>query len=257
MISVIIPVLNEADNIESFLRHLQPFRESGHELILVDGGSTDNTLSHVAPWVDRVLVSGAGRARQMNAGAAVAKGDLLLFQHVDTLLPDSTVCTLSSLEGKSCWGRFDVCLSPGHWMFPVISGLMNIRSRVTGIATGDQSIFVSRDLFDRVGGFPLQPLMEDVELSTRLKRITSPVCIRNKVRTSSRRWQEKGVWRTIFLMWQFRLAYFLGIPAETLAASYYPGYELKSDIRVREVSFENCPDINTGDALCKVQKEDG
>ncbi|OOV88513.1 TIGR04283 family arsenosugar biosynthesis glycosyltransferase [Oceanospirillum linum] len=170
MISVIIPVLNEADNVESFLRHLQPFRESGHELILVDGGSTDSTLSLAAPWVDRVLVSAAGRAQQMNAGAAVAKGNMLLFQHVDTILPDSAVCTLSSLGARSCWGRFDVCLSPGHWMFPVIAGLMNIRSRVTGIATGDQSIFVSRDLFDQVNGFPLQPLMEDIELSVRLKK---------------------------------------------------------------------------------------
>ena len=226
MISIVIPVLNEASKIVRFLQHLQPFREAGHELILVDGGSHDGTPELAEDLVDQLVLTDAGRAHQMNQGAALAKGDLLLFQHVDTWLPDKAVTLLASLEGESVWGRFDVRLTPGHWMFPVIAHLMNYRSRLTGIATGDQSIFVSRELFVRVGGFPAQRLMEDVELSGRLKRYADPLCLREKVLTSSRRWRHQGVWKTIFLMWRLRLAYFLGRSPEQLAAIYYP--QLKS-----------------------------
>lgn len=225
MISVIIPALNESDQIVAFLEHLQGFRAAGHELILVDGGSCDGTPELAIPYVDRILITSPGRAHQMNAGADVAEGQLLLFQHVDTHLPENAVHLLVALldRSESFWGRFDVRLSPGHWLLPVVAGMMNLRSRFTQIATGDQSLFVSRDLFDEVGGFPRQPLMEDVELSTRLRRLSAVVCIRSPAITSSRRWMKHGVWKTILLMWRLRLSYFMGTSPEQLAALYYPG----------------------------------
>lgn len=242
MISVIIPVLNEAERIEPFLQHLHPFRTAGHELIIVDGGSTDSTPEKCVPYADRVLIASAGRAHQMNVGADAAQGHLLLFQHVDTLLPDTAMAVLSKLSGseEQVWGRFDVCLTAGHWMFPIISTLMNWRSRFTHIATGDQSIFISRSLFEEVGGFPDQPLMEDIELSARLRGLAAPVCLKERVTTSSRRWQKKGVWKTIVLMWRFRLAYFMGTPAEQLAAIYYPGLKPVTDRSVKQLHPKPC-----------------
>ncbi len=242
MISVIIPVLNESETIEVFLRHLQPFRNSGHELIVVDGGSADGTPDKCVPFADKVLVTSTGRAHQMNVGADAAEGSLLLFQHVDTLLPENAESVLSgvSVSDAPVWGRFDVRLTPGHWMFPVISRLMNWHSRFTHIATGDQSIFVSRTLFDEVGGFPAQPLMEDIELSARLRRLAAPVCLKERVTTSSRRWQKKGVWKTIGQMWRFRLAYFMGTPAEQLAAIYYPGLKPVTDPSVKQLHPKLC-----------------
>jgi len=222
LISVIVPVLNESEQIESVLQQLQVFRQAGHEVILIDGGSTDHTVVLAQPYVDVLLESERGRANQMNAGAEAALGDLLLFQHVDTRLPPDALEQLDGLKGRSLWGRFDVRLSSGHWMFPVIAQMMNWRSRLTGIATGDQSIFVSRDLFDQIGGIPPQPLMEDIALSARLKKIVAPVCLKAAVTTSSRRWQKKGVWRTILLMWAMRLAYAFGVSAHYLADIYYP-----------------------------------
>jgi len=222
LISVIVPVLNESEQIESVLQQLQVFRQAGHEVILIDGGSTDHTVALAQPYVDVLIESERGRASQMNAGAEIALGDLLLFQHVDTRLPPDALEQLDGLQGKSLWGRFDVRLSSGHWMFPVIAQMMNWRSRLTGIATGDQSIFVSRDLFKKIGGIPPQPLMEDIALSTCLKKIVAPVCLKAAVTTSSRRWQKKGVWRTIFLMWAMRLAYAFGVSAHYLADIYYP-----------------------------------
>lgn len=222
MISVVVPVLNEAAQIESLLLDLQTFRHAGHELIVVDGGSSDLSVTLAEPWVDRIVHSDRGRALQMNAGAQVAQGDLLLFQHVDTRLPASALECLQGLAGRDVWGRFDVQLTRGHWMFPVIARFMNWRSRLTGIATGDQSIFVARGLFERTAGFPGQPLMEDIELTARLRKVMPPICLRDRVVTSSRRWQQKGVWRTIFLMWRLRLAYFLGVSPERLVEIYYP-----------------------------------
>lgn len=237
MISVIIPVLNESETIEVFLRHLQSFRNSGHELIVVDGGSTDGTPEKCVLFADKVLATSSGRAHQMNVGADAAQGNLLLFQHVDTQLPDNAESVLNGLStsDEQVWGRFDVRLTPGHWMFPVISRLMNWRSRFTHIATGDQSIFISRSLFDEVGGFPAQPLMEDVELCSRLRKLATPVCLDDKVVTSSRRWQKHGVWKTMVLMWRFRLAYFMGTPAEQLAAIYYPNIKPVTDPKVDQL----------------------
>lgn len=225
MISIIIPVLNEQQGIVQQLQALQVFRQQGHEIIMVDGGSTDDTITLSQPLVDKVLYSQPGRAYQMNLGAAQASGELLLFQHCDSQLPDEALTLLEALPAQQ-WGRFDVRLTGRHPMFKVIAFMMNWRSRLTGIATGDQSIFVSRPLFEQLGGFPEQPLMEDVELSSRLCQQQKPVCFKQALTTSSRRWQQKGVWRTILLMWRLRLAYFCGVSAEKLVQQYYPDYVL-------------------------------
>lgn len=223
MISIIIPVLNEQRSIVQQLQALQVFRQQGHEIIVVDGGSSDDTIALSHPLVDKVLYSRPGRAYQMNLGAAQANGDLLLFQHCDSLLPDNALTLLEGVSSSE-WGRFDVRLTGRHPMFKVIAFMMNWRSRLTGIATGDQSIFVSRSLFEQVGGFPEQPLMEDIELSTRLRQQQKPVCFKQALTTSSRRWQQKGIWKTILLMWRLRLAYFCGVPAKKLVQQYYPNY---------------------------------
>lgn len=219
-LSIVVPVLNEADGIVAQLATLQPLRTRGHELVVVDGGSDDGTPALAAPLVDRVVASPAGRAMQMNAGAAVAIGDALLFLHADTCLPpDADALVLAALERRG-WGRFDVRIEGAHPMLRVVAAAMNVRSRWTSVATGDQAIFCTRETFDRVGGFPALPLMEDVALSKRLRRIGPPACLRECVVTSGRRWERHGVFRTIALMWRMRLAYFVGVDPERLARWY-------------------------------------
>jgi len=222
-ISVIIPCLNEAMICVPRLRALQPLRLQGHELILVDGGSTDGTLMLSGSLVDRTLVSRPGRALQMSLGAEVASGDVLRFLHLDSRLPadaDSQVLR-QAMDGPG-WGRFDVGLSGNRPMFRIIERMMNLRSRLTGMVTGDQGMFVQRSLFDRVGGFPRIALMEDLAISRRLKHIARPACLQARIITSSRRWERDGVWRTIGLMWFLRTAYHLGADPEWLARLYYP-----------------------------------
>jgi len=221
-LSVIIPALNEAGVVEGLLEPLQPLRGEGVELILVDGGSVDDTVLLAAPLVDRVLASSPGRALQMNAGARCAAGDVLWFLHADSL---ATVrhgeAIIASLRNASAaWGRFDVTLSGRHPLFRVIEFLMNHRSRLTGIATGDQGIFVRRSLFEALGGFADIPLMEDLQLSSRLRRQGAPLCLHPRLVTSSRRWEEGGILRTILLMWRLRLAYFMGADPRRLARRY-------------------------------------
>ncbi len=207
-LSVVVPVWREAAGIEEILQRLQPVRQSGHELIVVDGGSPDNTADLARPLCDRLLVSEPGRAVQMNAGAAAARGDLILFLHADTRLPPDALEQLSESQrlGRP-WGRFDVRLSGRHVMFSVIAWFMNRRSRLTGVCTGDQGIFVRRDVFEALGGYRAMPLMEDVELSKRLKLVARPYCISSAVITDSRRWEQGGVWPTIVLMWRLRWRY--------------------------------------------------
>lgn len=220
--SIIIPCLNEADQIGELLHSLRPLRSRGAELIVVDGGSADGTLDIAAPLADRALAAARGRAAQMNAGAAVASGDVLLFLHADTRLPpdaDTAVAQALECPGR-CWGRFDVRISGPHLLLRVVAAMMNARSRWTGIATGDQAIFVTREAFGRVGGYAEIPLMEDIALSKRLKPLAHPLCLRARVTTSGRRWQQHGVLRTILLMWRLRLAYALGADPERLAARY-------------------------------------
>ena len=157
----------------------------------------------------------------MNAGGAQARGEVLRFMHADTRLPaDAMGSIAAALAGGADWGRFDVDIAGRSPMLPVIAALMNLRSRWSGIATGDQAIFVRRTLFESIGGFPDQPLMEDIELSSRLRRKHRPACLRARVVTSGRRWEQHGVWRTILLMWSLRLRYWLGTPADTLARAY-------------------------------------
>jgi len=220
-LSIIVPVLDEAANIVA-LQALAPLRARGAEIIVVDGGSADDTAALAAPFADRVLASARGRATQMNAGAASARGDVLLFLHADTRLPaDAERLILEGLaQSRRAWGRFDVTIEGGHPLFPIIAWFMNTRSRLTGIATGDQAMFVRRDAFAAAGGFPEIALMEDIAFARRLKRVSRPVCLRARVITSGRRWEKRGVLRTILLMWRLRLAYFFGARPDNLAQQY-------------------------------------
>lgn len=219
-ISVIIPALNEAGSIEETLLPLQAWRQQGHEIIVADGGSQDNTRTLALPLADQVVNSPRGRANQMNSGANMATGDVLLFLHADTQLPIEAPKLIRNALKQKPWGRFDVSLSGRHTMFRVIEFMMNHRSRLTGIATGDQAIFVARDLFEKLNGFAKIPLMEDIDLSKRLKSFSHPACIRHKLITSSRRWEQYGIFKTILLMWQLRLAYFFGAEPEQLKKRY-------------------------------------
>ena len=231
-VSVIIPALNEAEEIRSTLNALQLLRSAGHEIILVDGGSTDQTVALSAPLADRVIVSTVrGRACQMNAGAYQATGDILLFLHADTRLPlNAITAVLSEMANSSkAWGRFNVRLTGRNLMLRIVERMINWRSRLTGIATGDQAIFVRKDIFDAIGGFPEIPLMEDIAFCRRLKQAySSPLCLSEKVITSSRRWEENGIMRTILLMWWLRFAYFMGTPPGLLA-QYYRHGETKNE----------------------------
>ncbi|WP_296811220.1 TIGR04283 family arsenosugar biosynthesis glycosyltransferase [Thiocapsa sp.] len=221
-ISVIIPTLNEARGIVALLDELAPIRAADGEILVVDGESPDGTAGIAAPLADRVLSAPRGRAAQMNVGAAAARGDLLVFLHADTRAPIEALLRLPDLLARSgrSWGRFDVRIEGRHPLLPLIAWSMSQRSRLTGIATGDQAIFVDRALFERVGGFPDIALMEDIALSRRLKRDGRPLCLRDRVITSGRRWESKGVARTVLLMWWLRLAYALGVRPDRLSRIY-------------------------------------
>jgi len=221
-LSIIIPVLDEAAAIADALCALSPLRARGAEAIVVDGGSTDDTLARATPLADRVIAGARGRAAQMNAGAALARGAVLLFLHADTRLPpDADRLVLDGLAkfGRA-WGRFDVAIEGRHALLPLVAAFMNARSRLTGIATGDQAMFMTREAFGAAGGFPDIVLMEDIELARRLKRISRPLSLRARVSTSGRRWESRGVVRTILLMWRLRLAYFFGADPKELRARY-------------------------------------
>ena len=224
-VSVIIPVLNEESAIREKLPAMQWIRQAGHELVVVDGGSIDDSFGVAQKYTDTAITSSQGRAAQMNAGASIATGDVLLFLHVDTVLPTNGINNIltycSNNKGKLTWGRFNVHLSGSHFMFRVIETLMNFRSRVSGIATGDQAIFINKDLFEKIGGYKEIPIMEDIEISRRLKKISRPACIQSHVITSSRRWETSGIYRTVFLMWRLRLSYWLGADPMRLAKQYY------------------------------------
>jgi rSAM/selenodomain-associated transferase 2 len=221
-LSVVIPVLNEAACLDTTLSCLQPMRERGHEVIVVDGGSHDATVSLADRSADRVIHSRSGRARQMNAGAQVATGDILWFLHADTRTPehvDQLILTALA-SGEHHWGRFDVELAAGSPLLGWVARFMNLRSRLTGIATGDQGIFMTRAAYERIGGFEDIPLMEDIEASRALRRVSRPSVPPATLLTSARRWQRHGVIKTIVTMWGLRLAYFLGVPSQRLARYY-------------------------------------
>ena len=222
-LSIVVPTLDEAAGIAATLEALQVLRGRSAEVIVVDGGSRDGTPALAAPLADLVVTAPRGRAAQMNAGAAAARGTVLLFLHADTRLPEGADALIAQAlrEGRGpVWGRFDVRIDGRSRGLRMVGTMMNLRSRLTGIATGDQAMFVRRAAFDAAGGFPLQPLMEDIELSRRLLQQTRPACLRQRVRTSGRRWDQRGLWPTIVLMWRLRWAYWRGTPAEALAERY-------------------------------------
>jgi len=222
-ISIIMPVLNEAETLGECLRDLQALRAQRCELIVADGGSRDRSAVLAAPLADRVVLAPKGRALQMNAGAEQAGGSILWFLHADSRPPPSAARLIREAMAVSGvgWGRFDVRLSGRRPSLRIVETMMNLRSRLSGIATGDQGIFVRRALFERIGGYPSIALMEDIALSRLLKRHGRPVCLRQRLQTSSRRWERDGVWRTILLMWRLRLAYFFGADPARLARMYY------------------------------------
>jgi rSAM/selenodomain-associated transferase 2 len=219
-VSIIIPVLNEEQSICATLERLQVFRQQGCEVIVVDAGSVDNTDVIAAALSDQLITSGKGRALQMNLGASHAQHDILWFLHADTLVPENAIDIIESSLTDREWGRFNVKLSGAHGMFRIIELMMNIRSCITAIATGDQGIFVKHTLFSRLGGYPEIPLMEDIALSKKLKQVSRPVCIKDNLVTSSRRWEEKGIMKTVLLMWKLRFLYFIGVSADDLARQY-------------------------------------
>jgi rSAM/selenodomain-associated transferase 2 len=224
-LAVIIPVLNEGATLGAVLARLAPLRARGARLIVVDGGSTDATVARAGAGADRVILSGRGRAVQMNAGARdplAQEVDVLLFLHADTELPAEADRAIfrALADGPRCWGRFDVRIAGSHLLLPLIATLMNWRSRLTGICTGDQAIFVSRAAFSALDGFAPIALMEDIEFSRRARTLSAPVALRQRVTTSGRRWERSGALRTMLLMWRLRLAFFFGADPDDLARRY-------------------------------------
>ena len=226
-ISVVLPVRNEAGLIREQLQRLQCYRAKGHEVIVIDGGSVDATVEQTEGLVDRCEVSIAGRSNQMNQGASQSKGDILLFLHADTELPtnaDECICNALTAQG-SRWGWFNVKLSKPQLAFRVVASMMNWRARLTSVSTGDQALFVERELFQEVGGFPPLALMEDIAISKVLRRRGSPARPVGLVTTSSRRWEENGLISTILLMWRLRFLYFIGVKPQRLRDMYYPSHD--------------------------------
>jgi rSAM/selenodomain-associated transferase 2 len=221
-LSIVLPVLNEAAIIVAALEALAPLRARGVEIVVADGGSHDGTPGLARLLADHVVAAPRGRGPTMNVGAATANGDALLFLHADTALPEDADRLIGAALARRAWGRFDLRIAGRHRLLAVVARMINLRSRATGVATGDQAIFVTRAAFAAVGGFPDLPLMEDIAISQRLKRLCRPSCIGVPVITSGRRWEQNGVLRTILLMWQLRLAYYLGAEPARLARRYGP-----------------------------------
>ncbi|MEO8250476.1 MAG: TIGR04283 family arsenosugar biosynthesis glycosyltransferase [Burkholderiales bacterium] len=220
-LAIVMPVLDEGASLTQRLAALKPLRARGVRVVVVDGGSGDDSLALACTGADLALIAPRGRASQMNAGAGACDAELLLFLHADTQLPErADELVRAALAQGKVWGRFDVRIDSPRRLLATVAGAMNLRSRLTGIATGDQAIFMRRGAFDAVGGFPALPLMEDIAMSRRLKRLSGPACLRETVLTSARRWEQHGAWRTIGLMWRLRAAHFLGADPDRLAQRY-------------------------------------
>jgi rSAM/selenodomain-associated transferase 2 len=223
LLSIVVPTLNEAGLISVLIAESRSACGPDSEIVVVDGGSSDETVAIARQAMVHAVVAQRGRARQMNAGAAAASGNVLLFLHADTRLPAGADRLIADAlkVGNSVWGRFDVRIEPSRGLLRVVAFMMNLRSRVSGIATGDQAIFVRRETFQHVGGFPDIPLMEDIALSKALRAISRPKCLYARVKTSSRRWQRHGVVRTMLMMWKLRWLYHWGADPEYLAQLYH------------------------------------
>jgi rSAM/selenodomain-associated transferase 2 len=223
VVSIIVPVFNEAVSIEAFLESVRRSCARRAEIIVVDGGSTDATATLAQPLCDCLVKSPKGRAVQMNAGARRANAPVFWFLHADSQLPRLAVEQIRNelTRNGHRWGHFEARLSGSQFSLRIVERLMNWRSRLTGIATGDQGLFVTRELFDSIGGFPDIALMEDIAMSRKLKAVGRPVCLSQQLVTSSRRWEENGILRTIVLMWKLRLLYFAGVHPDKLAQMYY------------------------------------
>ena len=221
-ISVIIPALNESENISQTLLSTQALRKNGHEVIVVDGGSDDDTCNIASDFTDKLITSQPGRAKQMNRGAQAATGDIYVFLHADTILPEAAEQLIISAisTDQFLWGRFNVRLSGNHILFRAIEFSMNLRSRITGIVTGDQTFCIARKLFDEIHGFPEIQLMEDIAISQKLKKIKRPILLDGTVLTSSRRWEQNGIIKTVLKMWWFRFSFMLGADPLSLARQY-------------------------------------
>lgn len=221
-LTIVVPVLNEASIIVDALEALKPLRARGAEVIVVDSGSVDETVNLAQPLADRVLAAPRGRGAPLNAGAEQSSGDGLLFLHADTALPENADRLVAAALADRAWGRFDLRIAGAHPLLAVVARMINWRSRLTGVASGDQAIFMRREAFLSVGGYPHLPLMEDIAMSQRLKRLCRPYCVGTPVITSGRRWDHHGVLRTILLMWRLRLAYYFGAEPAGLALHYRP-----------------------------------
>ncbi|MDF1764467.1 MAG: TIGR04283 family arsenosugar biosynthesis glycosyltransferase [Oleibacter sp.] len=218
---VVVPMLNEAEQLPELLMHLSQIKDAQTQIVFVDGGSTDNSVRIVEQAGCSVIESERGRAVQMNAGARALSAPVYVFLHADSRLPvDGINAIRHAIANGASWGRFDVTIIGKHPMLKVIAFMMNWRSRLSGIATGDQTLFISKEAWEKVDGFPEQPLMEDIDISKRLRSIARPICLHERVITSGRRWEERGVWKTIFLMWQLRFDYWRGASAEKIAERY-------------------------------------
>lgn len=221
-IAVIVPVLNEQHAAEALILRLKAVEAAVQELVVVDGGSSDATANILAQAGFRIIHAEAGRGHALNVGAQATMAEILVFLHADTDLPEGWQHSVRQAlsDRNAVWGRFDVRISGASLLLPIVASMMNIRSRLTGIATGDQVIFMSREAYELAGGFPEQLLMEDIEMSRRLKKLSWPACLGSKVTTSGRRWDERGPIRTIFLMWSLRFLYWLGLSPERARRLY-------------------------------------
>lgn len=220
--SIVVPVLNEAPIIEAALARLQVFRERGASVIVADGGSADGTARLAAPLADVIVTAPRGRGAQMNAGAGMRDADVYVFLHADTILPDNALGAIEMALARTGrrWGRFDVRIGSARLSLKLVGAMMNLRSRLTGIATGDQAMFVTRGALAESGGIPDIALMEDIAFSKALKALGPPACLSDKVVTSARRWETHGVVRTVIQMWRLRLRFFLGADPDALAREY-------------------------------------
>ena len=220
-VSIIIPVLNEAKRLEDTLRQLYSSLDDdpGFEIIVCDGGSLDDTVDRARLFPCKLVASGSGRALQMNTASQEASGEWLLFLHADSQLPD---VWFEQFDFQCDWGFFPIKLSGATWPFRMIEAMMNLRSRISRVATGDQGLFFRRSFFNRLQGYPDIPLMEDVAMSKLARAQSAPVLASTAIVTSSRRWEVNGIINTLVLMWALRLAYFLGVSPDRLHRIYYP-----------------------------------